>query len=186
MNSIFRFLRDDQGQDHLGRPGVQQKNPRTVQPRQWRIHIPDSRPPLEDAPRLEHEAVSSGQLIRTHQIGAQRCAVQETGRVQAGHHAGDRLGREHFERSQVVDRQVTHGMLAVQALPDLRAHAVRQLEVPGDEVRVQMGEKHVPNLATDTRGRLQIDVHIALGVNDGIGARLWSARTRDALARLPA
>jgi len=47
-----------------------------------------------------------------------------------------------------------------------RAATVAQLQVAGDKIRVEMSQKHVPDLETECFGVLQVLLDIALRIDD--------------------
>ena len=58
---------------------------------------------------------------------------------------------------------------------DARADALAQLQVPGQEVGVKVGQDHVPDREAQLCRFLQVEIHVAPGVDDHGGLRLLVA-----------
>ena len=65
------------------------------------------------------------------------------------------------------------------------AGPVAQLQVAGDEVGVEVRQEHVADPAAEPVGVVQVLLDVALGVDDGRVATLWSAIRYEAWARQP-
>ena len=63
--------------------------------------------------------------------------------------------------------RVRHGRARALAEIDTRTSAVGKLVVAGDEVGVEVCFDDVPDLQTLVSGRVDVDVDVALGVDDG-------------------